>query len=992
VAAPLDAKIRISALVDQAVRALRQVRQAYTEIGQEAGAAAAAGTSGASEAAAAAKAEAAQVLAAKKAQRAAEVAIERQRRQAERQAQLDAREAVRAQKAADAEALANKRAAAAAQRKADAEAAAEALRAKRAAAAAQKKIDDEAAKAKRQADNQARQLAPQITDIVVGAATGQSPFTLLLQQGGQLKDLFGGVGNAGRALLSVFSLMRVLAAGVALAIAAIALAATDGYRESDQLRKSLAATGNTAGLTLGVINGLAREIADSQNAAIGGVRETLAALVATGPATTNVLRSQAAAVTALRKLTGASAEEAIKAFADQADGITDWASKSNRAYNFLTAEQIKYIRSLESQGRVNEAVTFTNNELAASLKQRTEPALGTIEKLWKGITKAASEYWDVLKGLGRDDTPDQEVNRLRKRLQDLRDARDGAARGGKRKSTTDAEIAEVEALLQARERQFNSDMVRGAERAAERELERQKEYEQSKEFVDALIALDGAKNQRQAALDQAALDQRQARAERQNARGLLSEQQFNTELAAINAARLRSQAAAVEAQIALESRRVTKTPIDVKGKETAIAQLEAQLAGVRAAIGKAESDALSSQAAAALAKSREDAQAWAEIWQRSADAITDYSAQLAARAAEEISDPLRRAKVEADVAVAEMRRRLAGLDRDLRLRISLTGDPQDRASLEAQLTELREKGSRAIEGAASKVNFESLSRGFEALTARASQLETDLAAQVERGALTTEQAEARKLEARRRALPELQRIFDALELIAKSPAEVDALARLKAQLDGIRDVRTEFQQTVSSAIGSSATAELDAFTSGTKKAGEAFRDFLGGVARAALNLINKRIGESLAESLLPKSGGTGWLSTAAQFIGSFFHSGGVVGSGGARRSVSPLAFMGAPRYHSGGIAGLRSNEMAAVLQYGEEVLTRDDPRHVRNGGRGGNQVSVAVTVNGATGSQAERESAGAELGGLIANAVDSAIEVWAARESRVGGRLAPSRA
>lgn len=40
----------------------------------------------------------------------------------------------------------------------------------------------------RQIDNISRALGPQITDITVGLATGQSPMTILLQQGGQLRD------------------------------------------------------------------------------------------------------------------------------------------------------------------------------------------------------------------------------------------------------------------------------------------------------------------------------------------------------------------------------------------------------------------------------------------------------------------------------------------------------------------------------------------------------------------------------------------------------------------------------------------------------------------------------------------------------------------------------------------------------------------------------------------------------------------------------------
>jgi hypothetical protein len=89
------------------------------------------------------------------------------------------------------------------------------------------------------------------------------------------------------------------------------------------------------------------------------------------------------------------------------------------------------------------------------------------------------------------------------------------------------------------------------------------------------------------------------------------------------------------------------------------------------------------------------------------------------------------------------------------------------------------------------------------------------------------------------------------------------------------------------------------------------------------------------------------------------HAGGVVGQGSlvdrnpgrtfseamseilgpGRNGSGPRIFdtswlLKAPRYHNGGIVGLRPNEMAAVLERGEEVLTRSDPRHRYNGGGG----------------------------------------------------------
>ncbi len=50
----------------------------------------------------------------------------------------------------------------------------------------------------KQVDYLSRALGPQITDIAVGLATGQAPLTVMLQQGGQLRDQFALAGVAGK--------------------------------------------------------------------------------------------------------------------------------------------------------------------------------------------------------------------------------------------------------------------------------------------------------------------------------------------------------------------------------------------------------------------------------------------------------------------------------------------------------------------------------------------------------------------------------------------------------------------------------------------------------------------------------------------------------------------------------------------------------------------------------------------------------------------------
>lgn len=82
-------------------------------------------------------------------------------------------------------------------------------------------------------------------------------------------------------------------------------------------------------------------------------------------------------------------------------------------------------------------------------------------------------------------------------------------------------------------------------------------------------------------------------------------------------------------------------------------------------------------------------------------------------------------------------------------------------------------------------------------------------------------------------------------------------------------------------------------------------------------------------------------------LASLFHEGGVVGaSGGSQRLVPALAYAGAPRMHGGGLAGaLRPDEVPAILQRGEVVLSRDQVSALRGGKDEHRQRPINVVMN-----------------------------------------------
>jgi hypothetical protein len=130
-----------------------------------------------------------------------------------------------------------------------------------------------------------------------------------------------------------------------------------------------------------------------------------------------------------------------------------------------------------------------------------------------------------------------------------------------------------------------------------------------------------------------------------------------------------------------------------------------------------------------------------------------------------------------------------------------------------------------------------------------------------------------------------------------------------------------------------------------------FKEGMDGMLTGFTNMLRRMAAELAAQEVLKAifgglSGGAtagdgsfgGFMASIAAGIN---HDGGIAGGAGRRRNVSAAAFIGAPRFHSGGILGLSPNEVPAILERGEEVLTRSDPRHAANGGG----VAVNVSIN-----------------------------------------------
>lgn len=82
---------------------------------------------------------------------------------------------------------------------------------------------------------------------------------------------------------------------------------------------------------------------------------------------------------------------------------------------------------------------------------------------------------------------------------------------------------------------------------------------------------------------------------------------------------------------------------------------------------------------------------------------------------------------------------------------------------------------------------------------------------------------------------------------------------------------------------------------------------------------------------------SGMFAGAGGIFAKVLHAGGTVGAAAPTRVVPALAFATAPRMHAGGVAGLRHDEVPAILQRGERVLSR---REAQSYGAGGVNITI----------------------------------------------------
>lgn len=286
------------------------------------------------------------------------------------------------------------------------------------------------------------------SDVVASLGSGASPFTVLLQQGGQVAQIEGGVTGLLRGLAqSITPFVAGVTAGTA-AVGALAYAYFEGAKQSKAFADATVLSGNFAGQTEGQFNALTRSLSESGQITASAAREFGQALLATGEVGPEVFAKATRAAALFGQATGQTAKEVAKDFAGMAQDAGKWAAEHNRSMNFITAAQLDQIKTLQESGRAVEAQGLVYDALNGRLG-KLEDNLGGLDRALRKVKETWSDFWNSAYDIGRADTLEDRLKRAQQAVAQARlqanDAPSIGVYGGPRPSGATKVVGALEA-------------------------------------------------------------------------------------------------------------------------------------------------------------------------------------------------------------------------------------------------------------------------------------------------------------------------------------------------------------------------------------------------------------------------------------------------------------------------------------------------------------------------------------------------------------------
>lgn len=273
--------------------------------------------------------------------------------------------------------------------------------------------------------NAIRQLPAQITDMVTSLASGMPVWMVAIQQGGQIKDSFGGIGNvmtlakettidyisSVTELKSAFADVRdlsmdaitrfglavtIFGVGIAAVAATLGKAAYDSWSSQRELANAIVLTGGYAAVTTGQLQDYAEQVSETSTATTNAITDIATSLAKSGKYSLTQIKAMTRTIAEWESQTGESTEKITGYFDAIAKDPVKGLAELNKNFNFLTEGQLTYIESLRKTKGETAAVEAATKIFAETMDKRLKDIADSatpLETMWSDIKKWASDAW-----------------------------------------------------------------------------------------------------------------------------------------------------------------------------------------------------------------------------------------------------------------------------------------------------------------------------------------------------------------------------------------------------------------------------------------------------------------------------------------------------------------------------------------------------------------------------------------------------------------------
>lgn len=270
--------------------------------------------------------------------------------------------------------------------------------------------------------------------LQVNSKAARNELVLLLRQlaSGNISGAaqnFYNLGSRVGALPGLFSLAGASVAGVLSLLVATGATLITLSRDQDSFTRSLISTGNYAALSAGQLEVMAQK-AGKLSSNYGAARDILSGLIKNGKLTQEALSNAAEAAASLAEITGRSADQIVGEFSRLSDSASGWANEMDDKYRLLDIATLERIRSLENQGKKEEAIELASAEINRALKGRINELRDELSGLaagWENVKRVVNEIKQGFRtGVSIATGQDTDFNKRAREIEELQKRLDGA--------------------------------------------------------------------------------------------------------------------------------------------------------------------------------------------------------------------------------------------------------------------------------------------------------------------------------------------------------------------------------------------------------------------------------------------------------------------------------------------------------------------------------------------------------------------------------------